>query len=172
MNQKQNDIDMLYDEANKVLKSIDEENSLVSDEDRALQEDSKTSNSSSFLIVHVGIGSDFCKSNDPSCPHDVSTGIGVNNQASNGILESENPVFQAHCDNSGLGKESKRCSNDEMLQFSIHSSTVNSKEQVRFLELDWSGKNNEHVDMMIDKKKPWFNSLQSNVNKTFAETIA
>ncbi|KAI3515895.1 hypothetical protein L1887_14800 [Cichorium endivia] len=171
MNQKQNDIEMIYNEANKGLKSNDEEIALVVDEDRALQKASKTSNSLSFLAVQVGIGSDFCESNDPSCPRDVSTGIGFNNQASNGILESENPVFQAHCDNSGLGKKSKRCSDDEMLHFSIYSSTVNSKERVRFLELDWNGKNNEHVDMVIDKKKPWVNSFQSNVSKTFAETI-
>ncbi|KAI3515900.1 hypothetical protein L1887_14805 [Cichorium endivia] len=132
---------------------------------------SENSNSSSFLAVQAGFGSNFCESIDPSCPRDVSTGIGVNKQASNGILESENTVFQAQCDNSGLGKETKRCSNDEMQHYSIPSFTVNSKEQVRFLELDWNDKKNEHVDMVIDNKKPWVNSFQSNVIKSFAETI-
>ncbi|KAI3494492.1 hypothetical protein L1887_40740 [Cichorium endivia] len=139
MNQKQNDIEMISDEANKVLKLNDDEISFATDEDRVVQEASKTSNSSSFLAVQVGIGSDF--------------------------------FFQAQSDNSGLGKESNRCSKDEMQHYGIPSCTINSKEQVRFLELDWNDKKNEHVDMVINNKKPWVNSFQSNVTKSFAETI-
>ncbi|KAI3515897.1 hypothetical protein L1887_14802 [Cichorium endivia] len=171
MNQKQNEVEMTYDEATKGLNSNDDKISLVHDEDRALQEVSENSNSSSFLAVQAGFIFGFFGSIDPSCPRDVSTGIWVNKHASNGIVESENPVFQALFDHSGLGKESKRCSDDEMLHYIIPSSIVTSNEQVRFLELDWNGKKNEHVDMVIDNKKPWVNSFQSNVTKSFSETI-
>ncbi|KAI3499595.1 hypothetical protein L1887_35398 [Cichorium endivia] len=82
--------------------------------------------------------------------------------ASNGSHEGVSPVFQVRFDQSVLGKESKSFSADETQHCIIPSSSITSNEQVRFLELDWNGKKNDHVDMVDDTKKNLVNPLQSN----------